>query len=229
MKAKIFLIMRIALFGPPGVGKGTQAHLLSERRGLRHISTGVMLRQAMAEGTPLGREAASYVNDGKLVPGEVVRKLAEAAIAETGYDDFVLDGYPRTVEQAGWLNEFLEAHKAPLHAVISIVVPDEVIVDRLSKRRVDRVTGENYHLDFKPPPPDLDPDRIFQRPDDRPEAIRKRLEVYRAETLPVEEIYEKCGKLYRVDGVGTMEEVYRRIEAVLEKVSGPVESGRVRP
>lgn len=220
--------MRIALFGPPGVGKGTQAKMLSERRGLRHISTGVMLREAMAAGTPLGREAARYVNAGKLVPGEVVRKLAEAAIADAGFDDFVLDGYPRTVEQAHWLNDFLNAHDAPLQAVISIQVPDEVIVDRLSKRRVDRVTGENYHLDFKPPPPDIDPDRIIQRPDDRPEAIRKRLEVYRSETLPVERIYEECGKLFRVDGVGTMEEVYRRIEAVLELVSSPASSGRVR-
>ncbi|GIV59824.1 MAG: hypothetical protein KatS3mg043_0913 [Rhodothermaceae bacterium] len=111
--------------------------------------------------------------------------------------------------------------------MLSLQVPDEVIVDRLSKRRVHRETGENFHLDFKPPPEGIDPALIVQRPDDRPEAIRKRLEVYRAETSPVEQFYETRGLLYRIDGVGSFEDVYRRIVNLLERVVSPAEPGRV--
>ena len=142
--------MRIALFGPPGAGKGTQARLLVERYRLRHISTGVIIRAAMKAETPAGLEAKKYVNQGQLVPDAVVRKLAEDAIAAQGYDDFVLDGYPRTVQQAQWLTAFLAAHGRSLDAVIFFVLADDGIVDRLSKRRVHAETGENYHLDHKP-------------------------------------------------------------------------------
>ena len=210
--------MRIVLFGPPGVGKGTQAKLLTERLGLKHISTGVIIRAAMKAETPVGLEAKAYVTAGRLVPDSVVRKLAEDAIAAQGYTKLVLDGYPRTVQQAAWLNLFLDTHNAPLTAVISLRASDEVIVDRLSKRRVNKETGENYHLDFKPPPPDIDPSLIIQRPDDQPEAIQRRLEVYREETMPVEAIYQARGELYAVDGVGAFETIYERIQAVVEQV-----------
>lgn len=209
--------MRIALFGPPGVGKGTQALLLTERFGLKQISTGNILREAVQAGTPVGREAQGYMEAGQLVPGRIVRVLAEEAIAAQHYDQFVLDGYPRTVEQAEWLEDFLAVHLPSLHAVISLSVPDEVIVDRLSKRRIHRLTGENYHLDFRPPPPGVDDDLILQRPDDRPEAIRKRLAVYRAETHPVQAYYRRKGYLFEVDGVGAVEEVFGRIGAVLRQ------------
>lgn len=212
--------MRIALFGPPGAGKGSQAQFLSERQGLTHISTGVIIRRAMKANSPVGEEARSYVEAGQLVPGHVVRTLAEEAIAENGYDGFVLDGYPRTLEQCQWLTEFLEEHDAPLHAVISLEVPNETIVDRLSKRRVHSKTGENYHLDMKPPPADVDPDLIVQRPDDRPEKVRKRLEVYEEETAPVKSYYQERGLYEPVDGVGSFEEVYERIEAVLDRRTG---------
>ncbi len=208
--------MRIVLFGPPGAGKGTQAALLHERRGLRHISTGVIIRRAMKEETPLGREARAFVEAGELVPDHVVRLLAEEAIAQAGRDGFVLDGYPRTVRQAEWLAEFLDAAAAPLDAVVSLRVPDDVIVDRLSKRRVHRETGENFHLDHKPPPAGLEQALIVQRPDDRPESVRKRLEVYAEETAPVLEFYRARGELKPVDGVGDFEDVYDRIEGVLE-------------
>jgi adenylate kinase len=209
--------MRIALFGPPGVGKGTQALLLTERFGLKQISTGNILREAVQAGTPVGREAQGYMEAGQLVPGRIVRVLAEDAIVAQHYDQFVLDGYPRTVEQAEWLEDFMATHLPSLHAVISVSVPDAVIVDRLSKRRVHRLTGENYHLDFRPPPLGVDGDLIVQRPDDRPEAILKRLAVYRAETQPVQAYYRRKGYLFEVDGVGEVEEVFGRIGLVLRQ------------
>ncbi len=207
--------MRIVLFGPPGAGKGTQAQMLVEEHGLRQISTGEMIRTVMEEETPLALEVRAYVNNGKLVPGRLVKELAEETIALQNYDSFVLDGYPRTVEQAAWLTEFLDLHNAPLDAVISIHVPLEIIVERLSRRRVHRITHENYHLDFKPPPPDLDPKLLMQREDDRPEAIRKRLQVYLEETAPVEDYYRSQGNFFEIDGVGGIDTVYAHITDVL--------------
>lgn len=209
--------MRISLFGPPGAGKGTQAQLLVERHNLCHISTGEIIRAAMEADTPIGQEAKKYVNDGRLLPDHLVRQLAEEAIAAQECDKFVLDGYPRTVQQAEWLTEFLERHKRPLDAVIFFVVPVDVIVDRLSKRRIHKVTHENYHLDHKPPPPDVDPELIIQRPDDQPEAILERIRVYRELTQPVKDYYRIQGKLVKIDAVGSFEEICRRIEDVLKK------------
>lgn len=209
--------MRLVFFGPPGIGKGTQATLLAKRHGLAHTSTGNILREAIRTGTPIGAEAAQYVREGRLVPDPIVRELAEEAIAAHDFDDFILDGYPRTLVQACWLTEFLEKNQAPLDAVISLQVPTDVIIDRLSKRRVNRLTGENYHLEFKPPPPDLDPSLVIQRADDQPEFIRKRLQDYYDQTEPVVDYYKNRGNFYEVDGVGEIEEVYDRIEAVLQQ------------
>ena len=169
--------MRLIIFGPPGAGKGTQARLLEERRGLVQIATGDIIRSAIKNETPVGKEAKAYVEAGELVPDKVVRKLAENAIADEDYDDFVLDGYPRTTQQATWLTDFLTEHDAPLDAVVSLAVPDDVIVERLSRRRVHAETGETYHLDHDPPPDDVDPDLIVQRDDDKPETVRNRLSV----------------------------------------------------
>ncbi|MFP4228958.1 MAG: adenylate kinase [Salinivenus sp.] len=208
--------MRLVLFGPPGAGKGTQAQLLEKRRGLVQIATGNIIREALKKETPLGKKAKSYVEAGELVPDELVRDLAENAIADEGCDDFVLDGYPRTKQQAEWLTEFLEEHTAPLTVVVSLSVPDDVIVRRLSRRRVHTETGEVYHLDHDPPPEDVDPEHIVQRDDDRPETVRNRLSVYREETEPLEAYYDQRDLLVRVDGVGGIEEVYGRIEEVLD-------------
>ena len=218
--------MRIVLFGPPGAGKGTQARLLSERHDLRHISTGEILREAMENETPVGREAKSYVEDGELVPDDVVRRLAEDTIADEDMGGFVLDGYPRTLQQAEWLTAFLEKEDASLTAVVNLDVPDEEIIARLSKRRVHTETGENFHLEAKPPPDDIDDALIVQRPDDQPEAIRKRLHVYREETAPVRAYYEGRATYRSVDGTGSFEDVYGRIETVLEETAAPARAER---
>jgi adenylate kinase len=207
--------MRIVLFGPPGAGKGTQARLLAERHRLFPISTGQMIRSEMDEQTSLGEEAVRYVNGGRLLPFSLVSPLVEDAIESRNFDDFVLDGYPRTLEQAEQLTSFLNEHEAPLHAVISLQLPLDVITERLSRRRVHRVTGQNYHLDFNPPPPDVDPQMLIQRQDDQPEAIRCRIELYLRETQPVEAFYQERGCFHAIDGVGDIEVVYQRIEGVV--------------
>lgn len=213
--------MRLVIFGPPGAGKGTQAGLLEDRRGLVQISTGDILREAMKNETPVGKKAKEYVENGELVPDEVVRALAEKAIADENYDDFVLDGYPRTQQQAEWLTTFLHENEVSLDAVLSLDVPDDVIVERLSRRRVHRETGDTYHLDHSPPPDDVDSDLIVQRDDDQPETIRNRLSVYREETEPLEAYYEERGTLVRVSGKGSIDEVYGRIEEVLDTRVAP--------
>lgn len=222
-------IMRVVLFGPPGSGKGTQARLLQKHFGLFPISTGELIREEVKLGTHAGLEAVPYLNDGKLVPGKLVREMAENAISERNYDEFILDGYPRTVEQAVWLDEFLGALNLRLDAIISIKVPLEVLVERLSKRRVNALTGENYHLDFKPPPENLDPSLVIQRSDDQPDAIRKRLAVYRRDTEPVETFYQERPNYYTVDGVGDQMDVHERIASVLRRVMQATRGAGSRP
>lgn len=208
--------MRLIIFGPPGAGKGTQAGLLEERHGITQISTGDILREAMAQETELGQKAKSYIDAGELVPDALVRDLAEQAIADEGHDDFMLDGYPRTDQQAEWLTEFLASNETPLDGVLSMKVPDDVLVRRLSRRRVHEETGETYHLDHDPPPDDVDPDLIVQRSDDEPETIQNRLDVYREETAPLATYYEERDLLVPVDGTGGIEEVFGRIEEALD-------------
>ncbi|WP_263787266.1 adenylate kinase [Salinibacter grassmerensis] len=208
--------MRLIIFGPPGAGKGTQAGLLEERHGITQISTGDILREAMAQETELGTKAKSYIDAGELVPDALVRDLAEQAIADEGHDDFMLDGYPRTDQQAEWLTEFSESNETPLDAVLSMEVPDDVLVRRLSRRRVHEETGETYHLDHDPPPDDVDSDLIVQRSDDEPDTIQNRLDVYREETEPLATYYEERDLLVPVDGTGGIEEVFGRIEEALD-------------
>ncbi len=206
--------MNLLLFGPPGIGKGTQSALLVERHGLAHVSTGNILRAAIAAGTDIGREARTYMDAGRLVPGPLVRGAAEAHLRDLGVCDFVLDGYPRTVEQAEWLTEFLDAEGAVLDAVVSLYGSTDVIVERLSRRRMDPVTAQTYHLDHPPTDPAVAA-RLVQRSDDAPAVVRRRLEVYQEETAPVEAYYRDRGQYHVVDGIGGVEEVYARVEAVL--------------
>ncbi len=211
--------MNLVLFGPPGIGKGTQSTLLCERLGLTHVSTGDLLRAALRNGTAVGLEAKRYIDAGQLVPGPVVRRLAEDRLLEIGVEGFVLDGYPRTIEQAEWLTLFLQAQNAELDAAVSLTAPVDVIVARLSQRRVDPSTGQTYHLIHNPPPADVPLDRLIQRSDDAPAVIRHRLDVYTAETAPVEQYYAARGHHYIVEGEGDVEDVYARVLEVLREAA----------
>jgi adenylate kinase len=212
--------MLLAFFGPPGAGKGTQAQRLSRQHGLRHVSTGDLLRAARAAGTPVGREAEAYLAGGRLVPDDVVNRLVAEALAEAGYEDVLLDGYPRTIEQARWLLDDLASHGEHLDAVLSLRVPEEDIVRRLSGRRTDRETGDIYHLAFNPPPTEIPAERLIHRDDDRPEAIRKRLEVYAGETAPLEGYFREHARLVEIDGSGGVDEVAARVGEAVATVHG---------
>jgi adenylate kinase len=207
--------MRMILVGPPGAGKGTQAARLVSTYEIPHISTGDMLRAAVKAGTELGKQADEFMKAGDLVPDEVVIGMV---IERIGEDDcqkgFMLDGFPRTRPQAEALATALKEASISLDAVVLIEVPDELIVDRIIKRRTDPETGEIYHLDFRPPPAEV-ADRVVQRKDDTAEACAARLAKYHSETAPIVPFYAGLDLLKRVDGVGAPDEVELRIKAAL--------------
>ncbi|PAP77458.1 adenylate kinase [Rubrivirga marina] len=212
--------MRLALFGPPGAGKGTQAKRLAHDHDLTHLSTGDLFRAAIRERTPLGLRVTSLLEAGELVPDDVTNGIVAERLAQIDYGSFVLDGFPRTVPQAEWLLDHLAEHEAPLDAVVSLDVPDEDVVQRLSRRRTDPETGAIYHLDFNPPPEGVDPDTLVHRTDDQPAAIRHRLEVYHEETAPVEAHLREHVRYFEIDGTGSLDAVQERITDVLAEDHG---------
>lgn len=207
--------MRMILVGPPGAGKGTQAVELVNRFGISHISTGDMLRAAVSRGTALGKQADGYMKAGGLVPDDLVIAMVIERIQQPDCaDGFMLDGFPRTRPQAKALDAELEKAGLALDVVLQIEVPDELIVERITGRRLDPDTGEIYHVEFKPPPADVAA-RIIQRKDDTEQACRARLEKYHSETAPIVPFYEAKAILKRVDGDDAPEEVSRRIAEAL--------------
>ncbi|MEM0963080.1 MAG: adenylate kinase [Bacteroidota bacterium] len=206
--------MRLVFFGPPGAGKGTQAKRVAAAHGLAHLSTGDMFRAAIRDETPLGTQVAALLKDGKLVPDEATNGIVADRLATLDGQGFVLDGFPRTVPQAEWLLSHLASAEMPLDAVISLQVPETELVQRLSRRRTDPETGEIYHLDFNPPP-EVITHRLVHRSDDQPEAIRNRLEVYHADTAPVETVLRTRAATFEIDGTGALSDVQGRIEAAL--------------
>ena len=208
------------LMGTPGAGKGTQGALLAGRYGACHVSTGDMLRDAARQGTPLGLEARRYMDDGHLVPDDLVTGIvADRLTSPECSNGFLLDGFPRTVPQAEALGRLLMERGQPLDAVILIAVPTDEVVRRLSGRRVCPSCGTMFHLAFQPPATPGRCDRcggaLVQREDDREETIRRRLAVYTRETAPVLEHYRRAGLLREVDGTGSREDVARHVEAAL--------------
>ncbi len=207
--------MRMILVGPPGAGKGTQAVHLVERFKISHISTGDMLRAAVSEGTELGKQADGYMKAGGLVPDDLVIAMVIERIGKPDCTKgFMLDGFPRTRPQAEALDVELQKAGVALDVVLQIEVPDDLIVERITGRRLDPDTGDIYHMKFKPPPANI-AGQVIQRKDDTEEACRARLEKYHSETAPIIPFYEAQGTLKRVDGNAAPDEVSRRIEQVL--------------
>ena len=212
--------LNLILLGPPGAGKGTQAELLTEDFGLPHIATGDILRAAVAAETALGREAKRYMDAGDLVPNSVITGVLLERIAEDdARDGFLLDGFPRTIEQADSLGEALNASERRLTGVLLIDTPDDVVVKRISGRRVSVTTGRTYHVDFDPPKQegrcDIDGSKLVQRDDDREQTVRKRLVVYHEQTEPLIGYYDSLGLLRRFDGTRSASEVHAHIRATI--------------
>lgn len=207
--------MRLVFLGPPGAGKGTQAKLLSKEKGVPHLSTGDVLREAMAKGTPTGRRAKEFVDKGYLVPDEVVDALVRERLQGVR-ERFLLDGYPRNGSQADELERILADAGTALTAVIYIHVDDEKLVKRVSGRRSCPKCGTVYHLEAKPPKERDVCDAcgakgLVQRPDDRAEVVRERLVVYHKNTAPLVQRYKANGLLHWIDGDRPIEAVARDV------------------
>jgi adenylate kinase len=205
--------------GPPGSGKGTQAKRLSGRFGVPHISTGDMLREAIADGTELGREAAPIMAEGKLVSDDLMIGIIRDRLAKPdATPGFILDGFPRTLVQAEKLDTIVGNGGEPLR-VLQLLVPDDAIVRRITLRRTCSSCGAIYHLENNPPANDSVCDRcgaeVIARADDNEEAVRKRLEAFHRQTLPVATFYKAKSLLREVDGIGPVDEVFERIEKSL--------------
>jgi adenylate kinase len=210
--------LNLILLGPPGAGKGTQATRLRDDFDLAYIATGDLLRENVSEGTDLGKEAKSYMDDGALVPDELVIKMIFDKVEDEGDDGFLLDGFPRNVAQADALGEELERRGRKLTAALLVEAPDEIVIERLSGRR-QCSNGHLYHVEYDPPKHEGKCDQcgrpLRQRDDDRPEVIAKRLKTYHDQTEPLKDYYEDRGLLRRFDGTRDKNEVHDHIRATL--------------
>ena len=212
--------MRLILMGAPGSGKGTQAEKLMDEFGCQQISTGVLLRQAIESGSELGRKVQKIMSEGLLVSDEIVLDLIKSELSEIGGSGFLLDGYPRNINQAKSLNELLENIDKPLDYSILIDVPSEILIKRLSGRRTCSLTGKTLNIYFSSEN-EIDQclskgGELLQREDDNEESITKRIEVYEEQTEPMVHFYRSNGLLHTIDGQGSVDDVYGRLKKLLE-------------
>jgi adenylate kinase len=212
--------LNLILLGPPGAGKGTQAQRLVDDFDLPYYATGDILRQAVKDETDVGKEARSYMDAGDLVPDDLIcRVIMERVDSPEAEDGFLLDGFPRTLTQAEVLESALERRGRRLTGALMIEAPDEEVIRRLSGRRICVKNQHLYHVEFDPPKRDgvcdQDGSRLIQRDDDKPETVRKRLDVYHEQTSPLAEHYEKVGLLRRFDGTRKPTEVHDHVRAAV--------------
>ncbi len=212
--------MNLIFFGPPGAGKGTQSALLIERFGMKHISTGDLFRAAIKNETKLGKEAKGYLDAGKLVPDSITIGLMEEVLQTLGGKGFILDGFPRTVVQAEALEKLLAGLHLKIDKSVFLEVPLNLLLGRLTGRRVCKNCGTTYHIESKPTAKEGVCDScggpVIQRPDDKEEVIRTRLEAYETSTKPLKEYYRAKGPFTVIDGTGSSEEVFARIDKALK-------------
>lgn len=213
--------MNIVLMGLPGAGKGTQADEIVKKYDIPHISTGDMFRAAISEGTELGKQAKSYMDNGALVPDEVTIGIVRERLAQPDCENgFLLDGFPRTVPQAEALNELLADLDKEVEYVINIDVEKDELISRLTGRRICTECGTSYHLQFNPPKVegrcDKDNAPLYQREDDNPETVTNRLEVNMKQSEPLLKFYKEQGVLTNVNGQQDIDAVFAEVEAVLQ-------------
>jgi adenylate kinase len=213
--------LRLVLLGAPGAGKGTQAKKLIEKYSIPQISTGDILRQAVAEGTPLGMEAKAVMDRGELVPDSMVLGLVwERLRRDDCRNGYILDGFPRNTAQAEALDKMLSKMAAPLSVAVSIDADKNDLMKRMTGRRTCRSCQQVYNIYFSPPKKEGICDKcggaLFQRDDDREETIRKRLDVYEAQTAPLIDYYRRKGILKSIQGTGSIEEIFRKVCNALE-------------
>jgi adenylate kinase len=217
--------MQVILLGPPGVGKGTQAARIASEFGIAHISTGDMFREAVAAGTELGKTAREYMAAGALVPDEIVIGMVEERLGRPDTQKgFLLDGFPRTIPQAEALERLLEKLGRPVTAVVDLVADEELLISRLSGRRVCASCGATYHVENNPPRVqgvcDVCGGEVRQREDDRPEAIRERLREYSSKTAALTEHYSRAGLLESIAASGMPQEVFDLVREALIRRAG---------
>ncbi|MEU4685197.1 adenylate kinase [Streptomyces xinghaiensis] len=215
--------MRIVLVGPPGAGKGTQAAYLAKNLSIPHISTGDLFRANISQGTPLGKQAQEFMKAGELVPDEVTVGMAKDRMSQAdAAEGFLLDGFPRNLDQAKALDEILAAQDITLDGVLDLEVPEDEVVKRIAGRRTCRSdSAHTYHVEYKKPKTDGVCDEcggeLYQREDDREETVRKRLEVYHRETEPIIDYYRAQGLVVTISALGKVAEVTERAMAALDR------------
>jgi adenylate kinase len=216
--------VRLVLLGPPGAGKGTQAQRLQDELKIPQIASGDLLRAAVRNKTALGVEAKRYMDQGTLVPDELVLKLIEERLRDPdAAKGYILDGFPRTLAQAEALHDMLERNRQSLDAVLALIVPEQEIIKRISGRRTCKNCGAMYHTIFDPPRNvglcNKCNSELYQRDDDAEDTVKMRLEVYDTQTRPLLSYYQDRGLLRRIDGVGSLDDVCRRMKSAIEEVS----------